>query len=105
VGGTALTTVLHTIAAFTAGDDLVRKLSIASAVSSISIIPWTLVAIMPTNQALLSLDAKGELTTQEEGDVMGLVKEWDWRHKVRYIGYGTGWATGLAALLVVVRTA
>jgi len=60
---------------------------------------------MPTNHALQHLDDKEELTTQEEGDVVRLVKEWDWRHKVRYIGYGAGWVSGFAALLVVVRSA
>jgi hypothetical protein len=100
-----LTTVLHATAAFTAPDSLVRNLSIISAISSISIIPWTLVAIVATNKALLALDEKEELTKQEESDAMDLVKEWDWRHKVRYIGYGSGWACGLAALLIVMRTA
>jgi hypothetical protein len=105
VGGTLLTTSLHAMAAFTAPDPLVRKLSIVSALSSISILPWTILAIMPTNNALQDLDKKETLTTQEEGDVMGLLHKWDWRHKVRYIGYTGGWAFGLAALLVLVKGA
>ena len=36
---------------------------------------------------------------------MRLVKKWDSRHKVRYIGYGTAWLTGFAALLAAVREA
>lgn len=105
MGGTLLTTALHAIAAFIAPNNLARNLSIASSVASISILPWTIVAVQPTNHALLQLDEKKELSTQEEGDAIKLIKEWDWRHKVRYIGYGTGWATGLAALLTVIGTA
>jgi hypothetical protein len=30
---------------------------------------------------------------------MRLVKKWDSRHKVRYIGYGTAWLAGFVALL------
>ncbi|KAF2664359.1 DUF1772-domain-containing protein [Microthyrium microscopicum] len=103
VSGTILTAALHTFAAFTTSDKLVRNLSIASAISSISIIPWTVAAIMPTNTALLKLDEKTELTTQEEADSTKLIKDWDLKHKVRYVGYGLGWASGLAALLVIVN--
>ena len=105
MGGTVLTATLHAIAASISQNSLARNLSIASAVSSLSIFPWTLAAIMPTNQALLQLDEKKELSTAEEGEAIRLVKEWDWRHKVRYIGYGTAWVSGLAALLVVVSEA
>jgi hypothetical protein len=31
------------------------------------------------------------LRTNGEG-----VREWDWRHKVRYAGYGVGWVLGMA---------
>ncbi|KUJ07073.1 DUF1772-domain-containing protein [Mollisia scopiformis] len=105
VGGTFLTAGLHAIAAFTAPDHFIRNLSIISALSSLSIIPWTLTVIMPTNKALLQMNEKQELSSQEEGDVMRLITTWDTYHKVRYIGYGVGWATGLAALMATVRIA
>ena len=98
-----MTATAHAIAAYSAPTEFIRNLSIASAVSSISIIPYTLAFIMPTNTRLLTLDAKGELTTQEEGEAMELIKKWDARHKVRYIGYTVGRATGLAALLALTR--
>jgi hypothetical protein len=98
-----LTAVVHAIAAYTAPTSLIRDLSIASAVSSISIIPYTLAFILPTNTRLLTLDAKEALTTQEEAESTELIKKWDARHKVRYVGYTVGWATGLAALLALTR--
>jgi hypothetical protein len=102
VGGTAATTILHAVTAFIARSPLVRDLSIISAVASASVIPWTLAAIMATNKRLLELDGNETLTTGEEGEVMGLLSKWDSRHKVRFVGYGIGWAYGLAALLGVV---
>lgn len=56
---------------------------------------------MPTNKRLLELDAKQALTTQDEGESTDLIKKWDARHKVRYIGYSIGWAAGLTALLAL----
>jgi Domain of unknown function (DUF1772) len=103
VGGTILTATAHAFAAYMAQNDLIRNLSIASVLSSISILPYTLAFIMPTNKRLLELDAQEQLTTQEEGEAISLIKRWDTRHKVRYIGYTIGWATGLAALLVLAR--
>jgi hypothetical protein len=102
VGGTAATTIVHAAAAFVAPSPLTRDLSVCSAVASAIIIPWTLVAIMPTNKRLLELDGQEVLSAEEEGEVGVLLREWDWRHKVRFVGYGLGWASGLAALLGVV---
>lgn len=56
---------------------------------------------MPTNNALKALDAKDELTASENAKVDGLLRDWDQKHKVRFIGYGLGWATGLASLFSV----
>lgn len=98
-----MTATAHAIAAYTAPTDFVRNLSITSALGSISILPYTLAFIMPTNKRLLELDAKDTLTTQEEGESTELIMKWDARHKVRYIGYTIGWGAGLTALLALAR--
>ena len=98
-----MTATAHAVAAYNAPTAFIRNLSIASAISSISIIPYTMAFIMSTNNKLIALDAKEDLTTQEEGEITDLINKWDARHKVRYIGYTIGWATGLVALLTLAR--
>lgn len=98
-----MTATAHAITAYTAPTEFIRNLSITSAFGSISILPYTLAFIMPTNKRLLESDAKGTLMTQEEGESTELIKKWDARHKVRYIGYTIGWAAGLTALLALAR--
>lgn len=64
-------------------------------------IVYTALMIQPTNKALKTLDAREVLTEAEEKDATGLIERWNRLHKVRYLMYGTSWATGLVALLTV----
>ncbi|QDS69609.1 hypothetical protein FKW77_008746 [Venturia effusa] len=97
VSGTVLAATTHAIAAYTAPTDLIRNLSITSALGSIGILPYTLAFIMPTNERLLELDAKATLTTQEEAESTALIKKWDARHKKKTWTLGaasTPWKAG-----------
>ena len=55
--------------------------------------------IQPTNKALKTLDDQQLLTEAEDKQAKELIDLWDRLHKVRYLLFGTAWATGLGALI------
>lgn len=76
-----------------------------AAISAISIIPYTLLAIQPINHTLLGLAdkaAKEELTIEEEDTVVKSVEKWSLLHLPRFIGYSLAWG---GSLLAFARTA
>ncbi|KAH8657948.1 hypothetical protein BX600DRAFT_439127 [Xylariales sp. PMI_506] len=99
VSGTALTVTLHLSVPFLTDLPAVRRLAVASAVTSASAIAYTVLFIAPTNAALGALDKQKDLTEAEEKDSTALIAKWDTRHKIRCAIYAVAWATGLAALL------
>ncbi|RSH92975.1 hypothetical protein EHS25_008423 [Saitozyma podzolica] len=99
VAGTVLTTTLHLLVPFLTRSPLVRSAAVVSAASSISIIPFTLVFIMPTNKRLGVLDAQADLSGAEEKEAGELIAKWEARHNLRYAFYELGWAAGLVALV------
>lgn len=98
VGGTALTAALNLGALPLLNSPELKTLVTASAILSVSIIPYTVLAIAPTNKRLKQLDRQSELSSAEENEVESLIRKWDTLHKVRYAGYGSAWATTLLAL-------
>ncbi|GFZ45537.1 hypothetical protein JCM24511_03263 [Saitozyma sp. JCM 24511] len=99
VTGTVLTTTLHLLVPFLTRSPLVRSAALVSAASSISIIPFTMVFIMPTNKRLGVLDAQADLSGAEEKEAGELIAKWEGRHNIRYAFYELGWAAGLVALV------
>ena len=98
MGGTALTAALNLGAISLLPTPELKLLATASAILSISIIPYTMMAIQPTNKRLKQLDRQPELSKAGETEVDMLIRKWDTLHKVRYAGYGSAWATTLLAL-------
>ncbi|ORY29333.1 hypothetical protein BCR39DRAFT_532388 [Naematelia encephala] len=105
VRGTLLNTVLFSLTAYLTPSSLVRRITIASAVSAFSILPWTVVMIQPTNKALLAMDSKEEITPAEEADVDSLIQQWNFLHKWRYVGYGGAWLGALAGFYMELQRA
>ncbi|OHE98147.1 hypothetical protein CORC01_06515 [Colletotrichum orchidophilum] len=97
IGGTCVTAALH-LAAFALSDSPIPcRLSIMSALCSITVLPYTLMVIMPTNDRLIALDDKVALSELDRRKVGWLIEKWDRLHKVRFLMYGSAWALGLAA--------
>jgi hypothetical protein len=102
VPGIIGTTSLHLLAAYLTPSRRVRNFALTAALVSLSIIPHTLLFILPTNKILLGLDKKAELTPAEEKDVGYYIGRWSALHKGRYVQYVTSWTAGLGALMGVV---
>ncbi|KAK1725078.1 hypothetical protein CaCOL14_011624 [Colletotrichum acutatum] len=97
IGGTGVTATLH-LAAFVLGESPVsRRLAVMSALCSICILPYTLIAIMPTNNSLIALDDKVALSELDRKKVGWLIEKWDRLHKIRFLMYGCAWSLNLAA--------
>lgn len=95
-------TALHLLSAYLTPSPRIRNFSLTAAASALSIIPYTLLVIMPTNKALLAMDEKNELTPAEESDVPYLLGKWNSLHGGRYLPYVVSWVAGLGGLMGVV---
>lgn len=100
--GIISTTALHLLAAYLTPSRRVRNFSLTAALVSLTIIPHTLLFILPTNKIILALDKKTELTPAEAKDVGYYVAHWSKLHKIRYVQYIISYTAGLGALLGVV---
>ena len=81
----------------------ISKFAWTSALSAISIIPYTLLVLGSTNSSLLALNAEAEnreLTDKEGQEVDRLIEKWSVLHPPRFLAYFTAWASSLAALAV-----
>lgn len=74
------------------------QLIAAAGVATLSIIPFTLVAMMPTNHALEGLEVKGAAGKQVDlEEARGLAKRWTWLHLVRSMFPLAGALIGVAS--------
>ncbi|WQF84612.1 Putative anthrone oxygenase [Colletotrichum destructivum] len=97
VVGTGLTAALH-LGAFALGESPIsRRLALMSALCSVIVLPYTAMAIMPTNKALIALDDKVALSEMDRRKSGKLIEKWDRLHKVRFLMYSGAWLCGLAA--------
>ncbi|KAK6213682.1 hypothetical protein QIS74_09684 [Colletotrichum tabaci] len=97
VVGTGLTAALH-LGAFALGESAIsRRLALMSALCSVIVLPYTAMAIMPTNKALIALDDKVALSEMDRRKSGKLIEKWDRLHKVRFLMYSGAWLCGLAA--------
>lgn len=66
---------------------------------SITMVPYTLAFIMPTNHQLMALNVKAEKSEDIDGaKVDELIKAWVGLHNVRYISYIGAWLCSMAAI-------
>lgn len=97
VVGTGLTAALH-LGGFALGESAIsRRLALMSALCSVIVLPYTAMAIMPTNKALIALDDKVALSEMDRRKSGKLIEKWDRLHKVRFLMYSGAWLCGLAA--------
>lgn len=100
VGSALVTGATSGYTAYKTINPAIAKASWTAAVSALAIIPYTLLAIQPTNHILLGLADKAErqdLTFKEEDQVVALVEKWSALHLPRFIGYGLAWGGSLLA--------
>lgn len=96
------TTTLHLLAAYFTSSSRVRNLALTAAGASLSLIPHTVLRILPIDRVLQRLGSKADLTSSEERDVVAYLDEWSGLHKWRFGHYAVSWTAGLGALLAVV---
>lgn len=77
----------------------IQRLGLGSAILGLTIVPFTLGLIMPTNDQLFALEAKAKRGESVEGkSVDELVDQWVGLHNVRYVAYISSWLLSAAAL-------
>lgn len=77
-----------------------RPALIAASAFQLAIVPYTMAAMMPTNNKLLKMTEEVGLVVPEEKEVNQLVHRWNSLHQVR-IGLGTiAYLIGLCVLIV-----
>ncbi|TVY78503.1 hypothetical protein LSUE1_G005938 [Lachnellula suecica] len=101
VGGVASNTILNLSVPFLTESQAVRNLALISAASTALVLPYTVAFIANTNKALIQLDDRkvDVLSEGEQKRAVELIAKWDKLHRVRYIFYGSAWASGLAAVV------
>jgi hypothetical protein len=110
MGGATMTSAISfSTAALLAPPSPSRNLMLTAAALSFTFFPWTLIAMMPVNNELVTMD-KGQIfsagTSEEKYDLekraLECLDKWQELHKVR-IALGAGaWLVGLAAFFVTV---
>lgn len=65
----------------------------------LAIMPYTLIAIMPTNKELMALQAKAEKGENVDASAVdNLIEKWKSLHYVRFVSYAGAWLLSMAAL-------
>lgn len=77
----------------------IQRLGFGSAVFSLTMIPYTLAFIMPTNKEIMSLNDKAEKgESVDSAQVSELISRWVPLHSMRYVSYVGAWLCSIAAL-------
>ena len=87
---------------FLASDLRVRQLSVIAAVSTLSILPYTAIFMLPTNEALAEIESVSvEALKGKEEKALDKVDTWRARHVVRIVLGAVGWVAGVVALEIL----
>lgn len=85
-----------------AGYVLKRSIYYYAAASSVAIIPFTLLCILPVNKLLFNMESEAMLGNEVDKDqAEQLIKKWNLLHLVRVLLSTTGFAIGVLATLQV----
>jgi hypothetical protein len=99
ITGAVTNALCGTLVALTHPAVEIQRLGLGSALLGLTIVPFTLGVIKPTNDQIFALEAKARRGDKvDDKTVDGLVERWVSLHNVRYVAYVSSWLLSAAAL-------
>ena len=107
LGGGILSGALGFTTAYVHPNPLVSRLSLASGIASLLILPLTaLSGLLPINDELLDKEKRwrdvpdSQISEADTKRVEELVWKWEGKHLLRYTGYAGAWVCAMAAMVL-----
>lgn len=106
---TVLSLLLDVYVYRTHRSEFIGKLSLASGLIGITVMPYTMAFLSDTNAQLLALSANNAASVEAEPEdkkaalgarVDDLVQTWENRHLVRYVAFVGAWGLAMSALVL-----
>nr|ODN98576.1 hypothetical protein L204_02540 [Cryptococcus depauperatus CBS 7855] len=97
IGGSVLSALLHFTVSYSHPSPFIRRLTFASGVTSLLILPITFLSgVLKINARLQAIE--DDTQTPEKDEVKSLVETWEIKHLFRMPAYGMAWALSFVAI-------